>query len=82
MARLLPTRVISFDLPAVFIDADKILIPEFEYGYLSGHSLIMLEQMINEIYIPMLNSLRIDDKKGEHELGETFRNEFHISKLD
>ena len=37
--------------------------PSFlEIGYLSGHALIMLEQVISEIYLPMLSNMQFEKK--------------------
>jgi dynein heavy chain len=62
-------------------DAASIMPSYLEMGYLSGHALLMLEQVLSEIYLPLLTNLdlsttvlgdasskeksREQDKKGE-----------------
>ena len=38
-------------LPGNMEEADEILPPCFEMGILNGHSLVMLEQIINQVWI-------------------------------
>ena len=71
-----------------------VLSAEFEFGFLSGHALIMLEQVLNEIYLPLVNSVSIHEKKSSRKddkgssrgggdldvLNDAFRNEFRISR--
>ncbi|XP_072163343.1 dynein axonemal heavy chain 10-like [Diadema setosum] len=43
------------DLPNTMDEANDMLPKFFEYGILNGHSLVMLEQIITQVYIPLLS---------------------------
>ncbi|XP_041455872.1 dynein heavy chain 10, axonemal-like [Lytechinus variegatus] len=43
------------DLPNTMDEAQSMLPKFFEYGILNGHSLVMLEQIITQVYIPLLS---------------------------
>nr|XP_054773560.1 dynein axonemal heavy chain 10-like [Lytechinus pictus] len=43
------------DLPNTMDEAQTMLPKFFEYGILNGHSLVMLEQIITQVYIPLLS---------------------------
>ncbi|XP_071826175.1 dynein axonemal heavy chain 10-like isoform X2 [Apostichopus japonicus] len=43
------------DLPNTIDEAHEILPQFFEYGILNGHSLVMLEQIITQVYLPLLS---------------------------
>ncbi|XP_059165934.1 dynein axonemal heavy chain 10-like isoform X2 [Physella acuta] len=42
-------------LPATLSEAEEILPSYLEYGILNGHSLLMLEQIITKVYMPLLS---------------------------
>ena len=42
-------------LPNSIEDAEAMLPNQFEMGVLNGHSLVMLEQVITQVYMPLLS---------------------------
>ncbi|XP_077995609.1 dynein axonemal heavy chain 10-like isoform X2 [Glandiceps talaboti] len=43
------------ELPNTIEEADDMLPKYFEFGILNGHSLVMLEQVIKQVYMPLLS---------------------------
>ncbi|KAI9009714.1 dynein heavy chain and region D6 of dynein motor-domain-containing protein [Gaertneriomyces semiglobifer] len=42
----------------------QIVLPDWlEIGYISGHALLMLEQVLSEVYLPLLNNISIGDDR-------------------
>lgn len=65
-----------------------------EFGYLGGHTLVMLERIMSEIFMPLLVSVDVNDgsggrskrdegpsydRKQAENFNDTFKNEFLIS---
>ncbi|RKP21444.1 hypothetical protein ROZALSC1DRAFT_11414, partial [Rozella allomycis CSF55] len=67
----LPTWKVT-NVTVFSIDANNILPGEFDIGSMNGQLLVTLEQMINEVYLPMLNNIGT----GEH---DNFRNEVRLT---
>uniref|UniRef100_A0A2C9JWZ0 AAA+ ATPase domain-containing protein n=1 Tax=Biomphalaria glabrata TaxID=6526 RepID=A0A2C9JWZ0_BIOGL len=53
-------------LPASITEADETLPSYFEYGVLNGHSLLMLEQIITLVYMPLLSHNQHRSSGGEN----------------
>ena len=53
------------------VDASTIMPVYIEIGYLSGHVLLMLEQVLSEIYLPLLSNSSLDKvEEKDRELGK------------
>ncbi|XP_050408300.1 dynein axonemal heavy chain 10 [Patella vulgata] len=55
-------------LPNSVEEAEEMLPAYFEFGLLNGHSLVMLEQIITQVYMPLLsyNQHKGSDSKSSH----------------
>ncbi|KAL7749213.1 hypothetical protein RI367_005365 [Sorochytrium milnesiophthora] len=51
--------------PRSAADADATLAAWFDVGFLSGHTLIMLEQVIDEVYLPLLSNSDVFDTHAQ-----------------
>ena len=58
-------------IPANLVDASNIMPVYVEIGYLSGQVLLMLEQVLSEIYLPLLsNSCIVNSTVADSEAGK------------
>ncbi|XP_074640231.1 dynein axonemal heavy chain 10-like [Tubulanus polymorphus] len=70
-------------LPNNVEEADEMLPAMFEIGILNGHSLVMLEQVISKIYMPLLSYTQQKNGEAEHVKAElSSREETTVSKAD
>jgi dynein heavy chain len=60
----------SIPIPANLDDAGSIMPVYVEIGYLSGHVLLMLEQVLSEIYLPILTNSSGKIEESEKELAK------------
>ncbi|XP_067660223.1 dynein axonemal heavy chain 10-like [Haliotis asinina] len=67
-------------LPNTLDEANEMLPGYFEFGLLNGHSLVMLEQIITQVYMPLLSYNQ--HKNGDGRLGTKMSDQRSMSRQD